>query len=181
MCRSPRASLARNRCRKARPPFNIRSALRAGWRMKRSLAKSSSRPARTVKSPACATWRGCELAARDYTVNSQLGGKAGHRHRHLPASRFKRARHLRCGAREDGRAQAALSRRARLQNPVRPDDLGARVDSRSAEDALRSDRPRRARRPRLSPKLARGDHPADCDSRLAHRHFRGHDGFWFFN
>ena len=49
-----------------------------------------------------------ELAARDYTVNSQLGGKPATAIGHLPAPRLERARHLRRRAREDGGAEAAF-------------------------------------------------------------------------
>ncbi len=122
-----------------------------------------------------------ELAARDYTVNSQLGGK--------PATAIGIFQLPGSNALETSDAVRAKMDELKKRFPagldykivIRPHDLGARVDPRSAEDALRSDRPRRARGARLSPNLARVDHSADCDSGLAHRHFRGHVGVWLFD
>ena len=114
-----------------------------------------------------------ELAARDYTVNSQLGGKPATAIGifQLPGSNALATSDAVRAKME--RAQAALPGRARLQDRLRPDGLRARVDPRSAEDALRSHRAGRHRRARLSAKLARVAHPADRDAGVAHRHFRG--------
>ena len=118
-----------------------------------------------------------ELAARDYTVNSQLGGKPATAIAifQLPGSN---ALATSDAVREK---MAELKQRfpvgPRLHNCLRPDGLRARVDPRSAEDALRSDRACRSRRACFSPNLARGAHPAHRHSGFAHRHFRGDVGF----
>jgi hypothetical protein len=120
-----------------------------------------------------------ELAARDYTANSPTRRQTSHSNRHIPTPRFERSRDVRRGAREDGGAENAIPRRSRLPDTIRPHGLRSRVDPRGGEDALRGDRPRCDRRPRLPADLAGIDHPAASRSRFAHRHLRRDGAFGF--
>ncbi len=114
-----------------------------------------------------------ELAAQDYAVNSQLGGK--------PATAIGIFQLPGTNALETADAVRAKMKELKTRFPAGldyeiqydPTTFRARVHPGGAEDALRSHRARRARGARLSAKLARVDHPAARRAGVAHRHVRG--------
>jgi len=86
---------------RARLHFNTPLARKAGSLTKNSSATLLLRPALTARSRAWRDIARVELAARDYTVNSGLGGNRRRRLR-FSNSRVERARHVRCSAQENG-------------------------------------------------------------------------------
>ena len=114
-----------------------------------------------------------ELAARDYTVNSRLGGKPATAIAiyQLPGSNALATSDA--VRKKMAELKQRFPDRPRLHNCLRPDRFCPRVDPRSAEDAFRGNRAGRSRRLDLSPNLARGDHSAHRDSGFVDRHVRG--------
>ncbi len=78
--------------------------------------------------------------------------------------------------RQDGGAEAAVPRGARLQHRLRHHAFHSRVDRRSLQDAARRGDPGGHRRAGLPAELAGGDHSVDCRAGGHYRHVRGDGG-----
>ena len=114
-----------------------------------------------------------ELAARDYTVNSGLGGKPATAIAifQLPGSNALATSDA--VRKKMAELKQRFPSRPRLHDRLRSDGFCPRINSRSSKDAFRSNRACRARRLDLSPNLAGGNHPSHRDPSFADRHVRG--------
>ena len=141
--------------------------------MKRSSATSSIKTGADGRVTRVRDVARVELAARDYTVNSQLGGK--------PATAigiFQRP-----GSNALATSDAVRAKMDELKQRF-PAGLDYKIDydpTVSVRESIHEVQktlfeaiaPGRHRRARLSAKLARLAHPADRGAGLAHRHLRG--------
>ena len=121
-----------------------------------------------------------ELAARDYTVNSSSAENQRRRSRFSSSRARTRSRlPMQCARKwlsSNNVSLPASTTRSFTTRRFRP-----RINSRSSEDALRSDRACRARRLDLSPNLARLNHPSDRGAGFADRHIRGDERLRFLH